>query len=136
MPKFTVRGIIKRIFDAEVKGNFEKRKLWVEETGVQYPQFFDIEFQQGDCNKLDAFRPGQEVTVSIDMRGRYWEKDGKEYVFTTLKGWKIESVSQQPARPNQPKEEEQYFMPKGSDTATPVYTESWQPSMNGEDLPF
>ncbi len=97
MPNITLSGRIKRIFPSEVIGNFEKRILWLEETEGQYPNTYNLEFQQGACNKLDNFKPGQTVTCSVDVRGRYWSKNEKEGVMNTLKCWKIEADQQ--ARP-------------------------------------
>lgn len=97
MPNITLTGRIKRIFPAEIRGNFESRVMWLEETEGQYPHTYNLEFHQGACNKLDNFVAGQTVTCQVDVRGRYWSKDGREGVMNTLKCWKIDA--DQPARP-------------------------------------
>jgi len=99
MPNITLTGRIKRIFPAEVFGNFEKRVMWLEETEGQYPNTYNLEFQQGACNTLDNFAPGQTVKCQVDVRGRHWDKNGKEGVMNTLKCWKIESDQQAPPPP-------------------------------------
>jgi|ERR1044072_3151442 hypothetical protein len=91
--KVTLSGKIKTIFNAEVYGNFEKRVMWLKETVDQYPQTYSIEFHQGDCNVLDAFKEGDEVQCSINLRGRHWEKNGKEGVMNTFQCWRIKKIS-------------------------------------------
>jgi|ERR1044072_2783776 hypothetical protein len=91
--KVTLSGKIKTIFPAEVYGNFEKRVMWLEETVDRYPQTYSIEFHQGDCNVLDAFKEGDEVQCSINLRGRHWQKDDKEGVMNTFQCWRIKKVS-------------------------------------------
>lgn len=92
--KIVLQGRIKTIFPAEVYGNFEKRVLWLEETVDRYPQTYSIEFHQGDCNVLDAFKENDQVECSINLRGRHWEKNGKEGVMNTLQCWRIRKVQQ------------------------------------------
>lgn len=45
-------GVILNIFPAEVFVNFEKRVMWLQ----GYSDTWAVEFQQGDCNRLDCFR--------------------------------------------------------------------------------
>lgn len=90
-----IQGVITDIFPSETFGNFEKRVAWVQETDVQYPNHYSVEFHQGDANTLDNFVPGDRVNCSVDVRGRKWEKNGKAGCMNTLKCWKIERVSQQ-----------------------------------------
>lgn len=97
MPNVIITGRIKEIQDAEIFGNFEKRTFWVEETTGQYPSTFALEMHQGNCNTLDNYSIGNEVTCQVDVRGRYWEKNGKTGVMNTLKCWKIERVNGQAA---------------------------------------
>ncbi len=94
--KITLSGVITDIFPAEVYGNFEKRVVWIKETTDQYPQTYAIEFAQGNCNKLDRFKPGEEVKIWIDIRGRRYEKNGKEGVINSLQGWRIDSIAASP----------------------------------------
>ena len=123
MPNITLTGRIKRIFPAEIIKSFEKRIMWLEETDGQYPQTYQLEFQQGGCNTLDSFQAGQTVTCSVDVRGRYWSKDGKEGVMNTLKCWKI--TADQPARPAP--ESQQGF---------PAYNTADELTEPIDDLPF
>lgn len=99
--KTTLSGIITDIFPAEIKGTFEKRVVWVKETDAeQYPEHYSIEFQQGKVILLDKSKVGDHVNISVNVRGKKWKKDGRESIFNSLVGWKIEKVGQQST--NQP----------------------------------
>jgi len=99
----TITGKILDIFPAELYGNFEKRVCWVEETEGEYPNTYSLEFWQGDCNKLDSYKPGDAVSCKVDIRGRKWTKNGKEGVINTLKCWSIskQGATQQQANATQ-----------------------------------
>jgi translation initiation factor IF-3 len=75
----------------EVSASFKKRELVVT-TNEQYPQSILIEFAQDKCNLLDNFQEGQEVKVSINLRGREWvNPQGETKYFNQIQGWKIEA---------------------------------------------
>jgi len=65
---------------------FQKREFVIEELDGKYPQKLKFEAMKEGCDKLDAFRVGQSVTVSYNLRGN--EYNGKHYV--SLQGWRIE----------------------------------------------
>lgn len=74
-------------------GTFRKR-LIVVETNEQYSQKIPIDFVQDKCDILDKYNVGDEVKVSINIRGN--EYNGKYYC--SLNGWRIEKqATQQPA---------------------------------------
>jgi len=72
----------------EVGSNGFTKRLIVIETQEQYPQKLPIDFVQDKTNLLDKFQEGQEVKISINLRGN--EHNGKYYV--NLQGWRIENV--------------------------------------------
>lgn len=69
-------------------GTFKKRQLVVE-TDEQYKQTIPIDFVQDKCSVLDNFNIGDDVKVSINIRGN--EYNSKYYV--SLNGWRIEKNS-------------------------------------------
>lgn len=98
-------------------GTFKKRLLVVE-TDEQYKQKIPIDFVQDKCSLLDNYAVGNDVKVSINIRGN--EYNSKYYV--SLYGWRIEKVgaenidtSKVPAQAftpaNDVKEEEQDDLP-------------------------
>lgn len=70
-----------RTFDS----GFTKREMVVIVEDGRYPQEINLEFVQDKVALLEALQPGQEVTVSFDIRGR--EYNGR--YFNNLQGWKV-----------------------------------------------
>lgn len=67
-----VNGKIKVINPTqEVSASFKKREFVVT-TEEQYPQDILIEFNQGKCDDLNSYKVGDNVSVSINLRGRCW----------------------------------------------------------------
>jgi len=93
-----ITGHITDIFQSEIFGQgFEVRKFWLMEPGSdKYKNHFEMQCQQGNCNLLDKFRAGDLVECSVDLSGRKSSKGGREYVFNSLKVWKITRVAEQP----------------------------------------
>jgi hypothetical protein len=82
-------------------GGFTKRELVVT-TDEQYPQMIMIEFVQDKCDLLNNYVIGQDVKVSINLRGREWiNPEGVARYFNAIQGWRIESVQTQ-AQQEQP----------------------------------
>lgn len=71
------------------QNGFTKRQIVVE-TAEQYPQKLAIDFVKDKCTILDDYKVGDEVTVSINLRGS--EYNGRYFV--NLQGWKISKTSE------------------------------------------
>ena len=84
-------GKIKLIGETQTFGErgFRKREL-VLTTSEEYPQMIQIEFVQDKCDLLDNYAIGQDVNISIDIRGKEWiNPEGVARYFNTINGWKI-----------------------------------------------
>ena len=92
-----ITGKIKLIGETETVGSAGtfKKRLIVISTEEQYPQHVPIDFVQDKTSILDKYQVGEEVKVSVNVRGN--EYNGKYYV--SLNGWKIEKLSQASAIP-------------------------------------
>jgi single-strand DNA-binding protein len=66
---------------------FSKREF-VLTTKDQYPQDIKIEVVKDKCDLLNSFNPGDDIKVSINLKGN--EYNGKYYV--SVQGWKIERL--------------------------------------------
>ena len=112
-----VKGQIKLVGETQTFGakGFKKRELVVT-TDEQYPQDIMIEFTQDKCDLLNLYKVGQNVDVSINLRGREWiNPEGVAKYFNSIQGWRIEKIEE-------------------VETTTPVSLDS--PSEVQEDLPF
>ena len=87
-----VSGKIKVLGDVKIFGDngFRKREVVIT-TQEQYPQHLLIEFVQDRCELLDSFNIGENVKISINLRGREWENpQGDIKYFNSIHGWRIE----------------------------------------------
>ena len=123
-----IQGTIKHIEQTKTvgSGGFRKRELIVT-TDEQYPQHLMIEFVQDKTDLLDAYKVGQPVKVSINLRGREWTNpQGEVKYFNSIQGWRMESLQ-----------------PAGTDSGLPPVTplDAFEPADNlreedHDDLPF
>ncbi|KZE83069.1 hypothetical protein AV926_05855 [Myroides marinus] len=88
-----VTGRIKLIGHIQdISSSFRKREVVVT-TEEQYPQHIMIEFTQDKVNLLDSYQVGEQVRVSINLRGREWQSpQGEVRYFNTIQGWRIEHM--------------------------------------------
>ena len=89
-----ITGKIKKIDETKTFGasGFRKRELVVT-TNEQYPQMLMVEFVQDKCDLLDSYQVGQDVKISINLRGREWiNPEGKAVYFNSIQGWRIEAA--------------------------------------------
>ena len=86
-----ITGKIKLIGETETVGSAGtfKKRLIVISTEEQFVQHVPIDFVQDKTSVLDKYQVGEEVKVSVNVRGN--EYNGKYYV--SLNGWKIERLS-------------------------------------------
>lgn len=99
-----VIGKIKLIGEVQTFGanGFRKREVVVT-TDEQYPQMIMVEFTQDKTDLLNNYKVGQDVKISINLRGREWiNPQGEAKYFNAIQGWRIESLSQVAASSNLP----------------------------------
>ncbi len=91
-----IQGKIKLVGNIqEITDSFRKRELVIV-TQEQYPQTLCVEFVQDKIDLLNDFQEGQDVKIGINLRGREWKNpEGLIKYFTSLQGWRIESVKNQ-----------------------------------------
>lgn len=91
-----VQGKVKLIGDTQTFGSngFRKREIVVT-TEEQYPQHIMVEFIQDKCDLLNNYQVGQDVKISINLRGREWvNPQGETKYFNSIQGWRIEKLQQ------------------------------------------
>ncbi len=89
-----VAGRIKVINpEQQVSATFRKRELVVS-TEEQYPQHILVNFVQDKCDILSAYKIGEQVKVSINIRGREWVSPaGETKYFNDIQGWKVDRMA-------------------------------------------
>ena len=115
-----VTGSIKMVGTTQTFGDngFRKRELVIT-TDEQYPQMILIEFIQDKCDLLDSYVEGQNVIVSINLKGREWiNPQGEAKYFNSIGGWRIEKAEQSGQENNAP-------------TTSPIASDN-----KPDDLPF
>ncbi len=90
---FELKGRIIEIFSTQtITDKFKKREFIVEYTdnpSGTYVQYLKFQFTGDKCTILDSYKTGQEVTVSFNLKGRKYEKDGRVSYFMDLEAWKL-----------------------------------------------
>ena len=89
-----VQGKVKMIGETQTFGSngFRKRELVVT-TEEQYPQHILVEFVQDKTDLLNNYQVGQDVKVSINLRGREWvNPQGETKYFNSVQGWRVEGA--------------------------------------------
>jgi hypothetical protein len=92
-----IAGKIKVLNETQNIGSngFRKREVVIT-TDDQYPQHVLIEFIQDKCDLLDKYAVGQDVKISINIRGKEWiNQEGVAKYFNAIQGWRIESLNSQ-----------------------------------------
>ncbi len=87
-------GKIKLIDETKTFGSngFRKREMVIT-TEEQYPQDIMVEFIQDKTDLLDAYKVGQNVKISINIKGREWTSpQGEVKYFTSVQGWRVENA--------------------------------------------
>ena len=99
--KFEMTGILHKIYPSQqVSEKFKKREFVLEcnlsTGGYQSTELIKFQASQERCNFLEEYKEGAKVKVFFNIRGKRWEKDGKESFFTNLDIYRIESDSEIP----------------------------------------
>ena len=88
-----ISGKVKYISqDIKVSDSFTKRELVVT-TDEAYPQHILINFVQDKVDLIDKLVIGDNVKVSINLRGREWvNPQGESKYFNDIQGWRVEKL--------------------------------------------
>ena len=99
-----VQGRIKMVGETQSFGSngFRKREIVVT-TDEQYPQHIMVEFVQDKTDLLNSYKEGQQVKISINLRGREWvNPQGETKYFNSIQGWRIEALQAEASEGNIP----------------------------------
>lgn len=110
-----VSGKVKAIGETQTFGEkgFRTREL-ILTTSEEYPQMLSIEFVQDKSDLLDNYSVGDDVEISINLRGREWiNPEGVAKYFNSIQGWRIKNTqsSSSTSTPSTDNEEESDDLP-------------------------
>jgi hypothetical protein len=90
---FKLEGTLKVANATQVISEKFSKREFVIETNDQYPQLVMFQLTQDKCNLLDAFKVGNQVEVSFNLRGKSWTSPaGEVKYFNTLEAWRLERI--------------------------------------------
>ena len=88
---FKLEGTLKVANETQVISEKFSKREFVIETTDQYPQQVMFQLTQDKCNLLDAFKVGNQLEVSFNLRGREWTSPaGEVKYFNTLEAWRLD----------------------------------------------
>jgi len=88
----------------QVSETFKKRDLIIEYAeNPTYPEYIRFEALQDKTSLFDSLKPGDDVEVSFNLRGRPWtDKAGKTSYFNSLVVWRINALTNSAAATSTP----------------------------------
>lgn len=88
----------------QVTDSFKKRDLVIQYAeNPQFVEYIKFEATQDRVNIFDNLNPGDDVSVSFNLRGRPWtNKDGVTSYFNSLVAWRVNKGAAQPQNYNTP----------------------------------
>jgi len=87
MVKTVLQGILTDKFPQQpLTQTLVKRVFWLKEPDTEaQPQHWELELFNAECRRLDAFQVGDYLHAEVEVRGRRYEKQGKQNVYNSLK---------------------------------------------------
>jgi hypothetical protein len=90
---FKINGTLKVANQTQVINEKFSKREFVIETTDQYPQLVMFQLTQDKCELLSAFKVGNQLEVSWNLRGREWTSPaGEVKYFNTLEAWRLERI--------------------------------------------
>ncbi len=95
-----IAGRIKLISDIQTfDSGFRKREVVIT-TEEQYPQHILVELLGDRVDIINPFNVGEDVKISINIRGREWvNPQGETKYFNSITGWRIEKLQPESSMP-------------------------------------
>src|SRR5690606_22305123 len=82
----------------QISDTFRKRDLVIQYAeNPQFVEYIKFEATQDRVNIFDNLNPGDDVSVSFNLRGRPWtNKDGVTSYFNSLVAWRVNKGASEP----------------------------------------
>ncbi len=104
---FEINGrLIEKFNVQQVSSTFKKREFVLEKkesaSGREFIETIKFQLLQDKSDLLDQFEINDEISVSFNIKGNRWEKDGKVSYFNNLDAWRITKVNKEMAQGTPP----------------------------------
>lgn len=128
----------------QISATFSKREFVIEiseqaANGMTYTNYASFQLANTQCALIDNFQLGDMITVTFNIRGNKWEKDGQVRYITNLNAWRVQAANLAGGMPTQPVNQS-YGAPQQNNFA--ALQQAAAPNFNapsaddGDDLPF
>lgn len=100
---FELTGKIEDVGPVEqITEKFKKRELvLVVVDNPTYPEYVKLEAHQDKVNLFDNVYPGDDVTVSFNIKGKKWvNQKGETQIFNSLVAWRVNKNTQGATKPS------------------------------------
>lgn len=91
-----IKGKIKIISEVQqISEKFKKVDIVLEDdSNPKYPNYIPCQVVQDRCDLVTGLKVGDEITASINLRGREWinPKDGVPKYFVSVEIWKLQKT--------------------------------------------
>ena len=136
MGSFDLTGrLIEKFETQEMTATFRKREFVLEtaedRNGRKFFETIKFQLVQDKVEILDKHNVGDEVTVSFDIKGKRWERDGRVNYFTNLQAWRIEAGAGSSAQQSGEGVDADPGFPKADDAPPEIADDGY-----ADDLPF
>ncbi len=131
--------------------NFRKIEIIGEEIRADnFTNILKVQATNEEADQMDGLPVGSIVSMKCEIRGKEWNKDGKDYIFTNLDIVEFnvtQTPRQQERKPMKPAEPAASLKAKDMDESTlfpdlpeqsykDKYPEKFEPTDDNHDLPF
>lgn len=89
----TITGTLHRKEEAvSINEKLTKREFILKHAeNPAYPEFLKFELVNSNCDQLDSFDLGEELSIAFNLKGREWtNNEGKVIYFNSLQAWSIQ----------------------------------------------
>ena len=103
-----IKGTIKVISEVQqISEKFRKVDIVLVDDSSKYPNYIPCQVTQDKCDLVTGLKVGDEITASINLRGREWinPKDGIAKYFVSVEIWKLDKTKSDFTAMDLPKEE-------------------------------
>lgn len=94
---YEITGTLVEKFDTiQVSDKFKKREFVIEKketnNGMEFVEHIKFQLIQDKCALIESYTVGEGISISFNIKGRKWEKDGKVSYFINLDAWNLVHV--------------------------------------------